>query len=63
MIKAAIESQNSTNSVKIKNGLAKLTDFKGVTGTMTVNKKHNVDKSAFIEQLTNGTVSKTYTVK
>lgn len=63
MIKAAIEKEGSANSVKIADGLAKLKNFKGVTGTTTIDKQHNPEKTISIEQLTNGVVSKVYNVK
>lgn len=63
MIKSAIESEQSANSVKITTGLAKLKDFKGVTGTITMNQNHNPEKSMVIEKMTNGTVSQAYTIK
>ncbi|MFB9768674.1 ABC transporter substrate-binding protein [Lactiplantibacillus modestisalitolerans] len=62
MIKKAIENEGSANSVKIANGLAKLKNFKGTTGTITIDKKHNAEKTIAIEQLTNGQVTKTYDV-
>jgi len=63
MIKSAIESEQSANSVKITTGLAKLKDFKGVTGTITMNQNHNPEKSMVIEKMTNGTISQAYTIK
>lgn len=63
MIKAAIEKEDSANSVKIANGLASLKNFKGVTGTITMNKQHNPEKSIVVEKLTNGIVKQTYNVK
>ncbi|KZT79180.1 High-affinity leucine-specific transportsystem periplasmic binding protein LivK [Lactiplantibacillus plantarum] len=43
--------------------MAKLKNFKGVTGTTTIDKQHNPEKTISIEQLTNGVVSKVYNVK
>jgi len=63
MIKAAIENEKSANSVKIADGLAKLKNFKGVTGTITMNKKHNPEKSIVVEKLTQGIVKQTYNVQ
>lgn len=63
MIKATIEKEGSANSVKIADGLASLKNFKGTTGTITIDKKHDADKTISIEQLTNGTVAKTYNVQ
>ncbi|MFC6206512.1 ABC transporter substrate-binding protein [Levilactobacillus tongjiangensis] len=63
MVKAAIENEGSANSVKITDGLAKLKNFKGVTGTITMNQHHNPEKSMIVEQLTKGEVQRTYNVK
>lgn len=63
MIKAAIEQEKSANSVKITTGLADLKNFKGVTGTITMNHHHNPEKSMVIEKLTAGQVSQAYTLK
>ena len=63
MVKAAIEQQGSANSVKIATGLAQLKNFKGTTGTLTIDQKHDAEKTISIEQLTNGAVAKTYNVK
>lgn len=63
MIKSAIEKEGSANSVKIAAGLASLKNFQGTTGTITIDKQHNAEKTISIEQLTNGTVTNTYDVK
>ncbi len=63
MIKQAIENEKSADSTKIAEGLSKIKNFKGVTGSITVNKHHDPEKPIAIEQLTNGKVSKTYQVK
>jgi len=63
MIKSAIESEKSANSVKIAAGLGKIKNFNGVTGTITMNKKHNPEKSIVVEKLTQGVVKQTYNVK
>ncbi|WP_283679234.1 ABC transporter substrate-binding protein [Lentilactobacillus sp. Marseille-Q4993] len=63
MIKKAIEEEKSADSVKIAEGLAKIKNFDGVTGSITVNKHHDPEKPIAIEQLTNGKVSKTYQIK
>ncbi|MFC6165528.1 ABC transporter substrate-binding protein [Lactiplantibacillus dongliensis] len=63
MIKAAIENEKSANSVKIATGLAKLKNFQGVTGTITMNQKHNPEKSIVVEKLTQGIVKQTYNVQ
>ena len=47
-------SKNSKNSIEIAENLGKLTDFEGVTGTMTIDKEHNPIKSALMVQLENG---------
>jgi branched-chain amino acid transport system substrate-binding protein len=54
MIKQAIEDQKSADSTKIATGLANLKDFKGVTGTITMDKKHNPQKQVIISKVDNG---------
>ncbi|KRN94445.1 ABC transporter substrate-binding protein [Pediococcus stilesii] len=63
MIKAAIEKENSADSEKVAEGLAKLKDVKGVAGNITVDSKHDPEKPIVVEQLTNGKVSKTTEIK
>ncbi len=63
MIKRSIESEKSANSVKIANGLAKIKDFHGVSGTMTVDKKHNPQKTIAIEEIQHGTIVKATKIK
>ena len=47
-------AQGAKNSKQIAENLAKTKDFKGVTGTMTVDKKHNPVKSVSVVGLTDG---------
>lgn len=54
MIKQAIEDQDSADSTKISAGLAKLKDFEGVTGKITMDKNHNPEKSVVVLGLTEG---------
>ncbi|MFL2029890.1 ABC transporter substrate-binding protein [Loigolactobacillus zhaoyuanensis] len=54
MIKQAIEDQKSADSTKIATGLANLKDFNGVTGTITMDKKHNPQKQVIIAKVNNG---------
>lgn len=56
MIKQAIESQKSANSVKITKGLANIKDFNGVTGKITIDSKHDANKPIAVEHLNNGKV-------
>ncbi|MCD2257175.1 ABC transporter substrate-binding protein [Agrilactobacillus fermenti] len=63
MIKQAIEDEKSTNSVKVADGLAKLKNFKGVTGTITMDKKHNPQKPVIVSKLENGTEAEATAVK
>lgn len=63
MVKKAIETQKSANSVQIAKGLAKIKNFHGVSGTITIDKKHNPQKTIAIEQLKDGKVAKAFTVK
>lgn len=63
MVKEAIENAKSVNSADIAKGIAKIKNMKGATGTMTVDAKHNPEKSIAIEQMNNGKVEKAITVK
>ncbi|MGT2666300.1 ABC transporter substrate-binding protein [Streptococcus rifensis] len=54
---AAEAAQGASTSVDIKDNLAKLSDFEGVTGTMSVDENHNVVKSAYVISFTDGKVS------
>lgn len=51
---AAKAAKGAKTSVDIKENLAKLKDFEGVTGKMSVDKNHNVVKSAYVISLKNG---------
>lgn len=63
MIKQAIEDEKSTNSVKVAQGLAHLKNFQGVTGSITIDKKHNPQKPVIITKLENGTEAEATAVK
>lgn len=54
MIKQAMEDQQSTNSIKVRKGLTNLTNFKGVTGTMTIDKFHNPRKDVIVVKYDRG---------
>ncbi|MGF7396475.1 ABC transporter substrate-binding protein [Thermoanaerobacterium thermosaccharolyticum] len=54
MLVQAIKNANSAEPAKIIEALSKLKDFKGVTGTITINSEHNAVKSAVIIQLKDG---------
>ncbi|BDR55640.1 ABC transporter substrate-binding protein [Xylocopilactobacillus apis] len=54
MIKTAIENEQSANSKKVALGLANLKDFKGVTGTMTMDKNHNPKKDVIVVKFNHG---------
>lgn len=62
MIKQAIEDKGSADSKDIQAGLAELKDFEGVTGTMTMDKNHNPEKSAVVLGMTDGKESSAETV-
>lgn len=53
MVKQAAEKEG-TDSASIQKGLANLKDFKGVTGSISIDKNHNPEKSAVVLGLTNG---------
>ncbi|RMC51814.1 ABC transporter substrate-binding protein [Lactobacillus sp. ESL0228] len=63
MIKTAIENEKSDDSTKIAAGLAKIKDFDGVTGQITVNKTHDPEMPIAIEEMTNGKVSNSFSVE
>lgn len=54
MLKTAIENAGEADSEKIKDELANLKEFVGVTGTMTMDENHNPVKAAVVIGLTNG---------
>lgn len=51
---AAQAAEGAKTSVDIKDNLAALKDFEGVTGTMSIDKEHNVVKTVFVVGLKNG---------
>lgn len=63
MIVDAAKKEGEVSSSAIQKGLASLKNFKGVTGNITMDSKHNPQKSVVVEQMTDGKVSKAYTVK
>ena len=56
-------SKGAKNSVDIKENLAKLKDFEGVTGSITMDKNHNPVQSALMIGLKDGKVDTVETVK
>lgn len=54
LLKQAIQDAKSTNSVDIAKALGKVKNLKGVTGTMTIDAKHNPEKTISVEKLVNG---------
>lgn len=50
----AIKRANSEDPAKIKDALAATKDFKGVTGTFSIDKNHNAIKSAVVIELKDG---------
>ncbi|RMC42749.1 ABC transporter substrate-binding protein [Lactobacillus sp. ESL0233] len=63
MIKTAIEEQKADDSTKLTKGLANIKDFNGVTGKITINKTHDPEMPIAIEEMTNGKVSNSFSVK
>ena len=63
MIAAA--AKGAHNSIELADNLAKLKNFVGVTGTMTIDNLHNPIKSAVMVKLDNGveTSADTVTIK
>ena len=60
---AAEASKGAKTSVDIKDNLAKLKDFEGVTGSITIDKDHNPVKTALMIGLKDGKVETVETVK
>ena len=60
---AAESAKGAKNSVDIKNKLASLKDFEGVTGKMSIDKEHNTEKSALMVTMNKGQVEKVETVQ
>ena len=60
---AAEASKGAKTSVDIKDNLAKLKDFEGVTGSITIDKDHNPVKTALMSGLKDGKVETVETVK
>jgi len=50
----AIKRANSTDPAKIKEALDNTTEFKGVTGTFSIDKNHNPVKTAVVIELKDG---------
>lgn len=50
----AIRRANSTEGEKIKNELAKTTNFQGITGSITINEQRNAVKPAVVLQIKDG---------
>ena len=50
----AIKNENSAEPAKIIEGLSKIKDYKGITGTITINEQHNPVKQAIIIELKDG---------
>ncbi|WEV45251.1 ABC transporter substrate-binding protein [Streptococcaceae bacterium ESL0687] len=58
MVKVAAEEGKVTDSAELAEYLAKIKDFKGVTGMITIDENHNPIKSAVVITLDNGVESK-----
>ena len=52
MVRDAAKAMNSNNPEKITEGLAKIKNFEGVTGLITIDKNHNAAKPAVILEFT-----------
>ncbi|MBA1433829.1 ABC transporter substrate-binding protein [Bombilactobacillus bombi] len=63
IIKEAIEKEKSADSTKIAAGLAKIKNYDGVTGSITIDKHHNATKPIAIESLKNGKVANSIAIK
>ena len=54
MIAKAIENAGEADPEKVKDELAKIKDFDGVTGKITMDKEHNPVKSTLVIKLEDG---------
>lgn len=63
MVKEAIEKGKSADSTSIATQLGKLKNFKGVTGTITMDKMHNPQKQVIIAKIDNGETTSATAVK
>jgi branched-chain amino acid transport system substrate-binding protein len=54
MMLDAIERADSTDPEKIRDEIEKTRDFKGITGSITINKNHDAVKSVVIRQVRGG---------
>lgn len=54
---AAEAAKGAKTSIDIKDNLAKIKDFEGITGTMSVDDNHNVVKSAYVISVKDGAIS------
>ena len=59
---AAEAAKGAKDSAAVKDNLAALKDFEGVTGTMSIDENHNVVKSVYVVGLTNGEQSSVDTI-
>jgi branched-chain amino acid transport system substrate-binding protein len=54
MLAQGIKDANSTDTVKVKDALAKIKDFVGITGKMSIDEKHNPVKAGVIIEFKDG---------
>lgn len=59
---AAEAAKGATSSIELKDNLASLKDFSGVTGTMSIDTDHNVVKSVYVVGLKDGKADSVDTV-
>ena len=60
---AAEAAKGAKTSIELRDNLAKLKDFEGVTGKMTIDADHNTEKSALMVTMNQGKVEKFETVQ
>ena len=63
MVVEAAKKEGEVSSSAVQKGLESLKNFKGVTGNITMDSKHNPQKSVVVEEMEKGAVTKAYTVK
>lgn len=63
MVVEAAKKEGEVSSSAVQKGLASMKNFKGVTGNINMDSKHNPQKSVVVEEMEKGAVTKAYTVK
>ena len=54
LLAAAIKTANSSDSVRIREAIEQTRDFKGISGLISLNERHNATKSAVVMEIKDG---------